>query len=107
MSVADDLVEPRLLQLPKCASATTSGQRSAAQNGQDSSLTKIAGLPSTVSAGPGAATFCSGVAAWPGLTRVRSPSGTAVVCRTTTDAARDSLADGCGVARLMPMSAPT
>src|SRR5580692_128600 len=108
MSVADDLVEPRLLQVPKWASATTSGQRSAAQNGQDSSLTKtIAGLPLMVRGGLGAATFCSGVAAWPELTRVRTLSGTAVACRTTTDAARDSLAEGCPVARLIPTSAPT
>jgi hypothetical protein len=63
MSVADDLVEPSWLQVPKWASATASGQRSAAQNGQDSSLTKtIAGVPPMVSGGLAACTGCKGVA---------------------------------------------
>ena len=39
-SVADEVVAPRWLQVPKCDRAITTGQRSAAQNGQDSSLTK-------------------------------------------------------------------
>jgi hypothetical protein len=93
MSVADDVVEPRWLQVPKWASATASGQRSAAQNGQDSSLTKtIAGLPPMVSGGPAAFTVCSGVAARPGLTRVSTPAGTVVTCLTTAEEASDSLA---------------
>src|SRR5580692_7535676 len=93
MSAADDLVEPSWLQVPKWASATVSGQRSAAQNGHDSSLTKtIAGLPPMVSSGPGACTVCKGVAAWPGLTRVSTAAGTAVTCLTTAEEAGDSLA---------------
>src|ERR1700733_15030300 len=92
MSVADDLVEPRWLQVPKWASATARGQRSAAQNGQDSSLTKtIAGLPPMVSGGPAALTICSGVAAWPGLIRVSTSAGTVVTCLTTAEEASDSL----------------
>ena len=79
--------------MPKWDSATASGQRSAAQNGQDSSLTKtIAGLPSTVSGGPGVLTVCSGVAAWPGLILVSTAAGTVVTCLTTTEDACDSLA---------------
>src|ERR1700727_663389 len=93
MSVADDAVEPRWLKGPKWASATANGQRSAAQNGQDSSLTKtIAGLPPMVSGGPAALTVCSGVAAWPGLTRVSATGGTVVTCLTTAVDASDSLA---------------
>lgn len=39
--------------MPKWDNATVSDQRSAAQNGQDSSLTKtMAGLPPMVSGGP-------------------------------------------------------
>src|SRR5712691_4093388 len=97
MSVAEDLVEPRWLQVPKWDSAMTSGQRSAAQNGQDSSPTKtIAGLPPMVSGGPGLGTACSGVTAWPGLTFVRTVSGTVVTWLTTLAEARDSLAVGLG-----------
>src|SRR5258706_10689717 len=93
MSVADGVVEPSWLQVPKWASATVSGQRSAAQNGQDSSLTKtIAGLPPMVSGGPAACTVCKGVAAWPGFTRVSTAAGTVVTCLTTTEEAGDSLA---------------
>jgi hypothetical protein len=84
---ADDLVEPRALKVPKSESTTTSGQRSAAQNGQDSSLTKtIAGLPSAVTSGHGAGTVCSGVASWPALTRDGTAIGTVVACRTTARA---------------------
>src|SRR5580693_6065015 len=93
MSAADDLVEPSWLQVPKWASATVSGQRSAAQNGHDSSLTKtIAGLPPMVSSGPGACTVCKGVAASPWFTRVSTAAGTAVTCLTTAEEAGDSLA---------------
>jgi hypothetical protein len=43
--------------VPKWASATASGQRSAAQNGQDSSLTNtIAGFPPMASGRPGVLT---------------------------------------------------
>src|SRR5580693_9425524 len=95
MSVADDVVKPRWLQVPKWDSATASGQRSAAQNGQDSSLTKtIAGLPPMASGGPAALTACSGVAAWPGLTPVSTVSGTVLSCLTTVEDASDSLAAG-------------
>src|SRR6202451_4890879 len=77
MSVADDLVEPSWLQVPKWASATASGQRSAAHNGQASSLTKtIAGLPPMISRDPAALTFCSGAATWPGLTWLSTAGGT-------------------------------
>jgi len=57
--LAAELVIPSWLQTPKWDSATASGQRSAAQNGQDSSLTKtMAGLPPMVSGGPEVVTFC-------------------------------------------------
>src|SRR5436190_1117515 len=83
----------RVYQLPKWDRATASGQRSAAQNGQDSSLTNtMAGLPFTVSGGPEEATWCSGVATRPVLTWVSTPSGTAATCRTTAAGAADSLA---------------
>ena len=92
-SVADDVVVPRWLQVPKWDSATASDQRSAAQNGQDSSLTKtMAGLPPMVSGGPDVLTVCSGVIAWPGLTLVSTAAGTAVTCLATTEDAGDSLA---------------
>ena len=66
-SVADDVVVPRSLQVPKWESATASDQRSAARNGQDSSLTKMmAGLPPMVSGGPDVLTVFSWVTAWPG-----------------------------------------
>src|SRR5690349_16033325 len=93
MSVAADLVTPSWLQVPKWARATASGQRSAAQNGQDSSLTNtMAGLPFTVSGGPEEATWCSGVATRPGLTWLSTPSGTAATGRATAAGAADSLA---------------
>jgi hypothetical protein len=80
--VAEDRVEPRWLQVPKWDSATVSCQRSAAQNGQDSSLTKtMADLPSMVSGGSAAGTGCSGVAGWPAFTRLSTVSGTLVTCR--------------------------
>ena len=64
MSVADDLVAPRPLRVPKWDSATASGQRSAAQNGQDSSLTNTTpSLPPMVSGAPGFLTACSAVVA--------------------------------------------
>jgi hypothetical protein len=51
-SVAEDRVTPRWLQVPKWDSATASGQRSAAQKGQDSSLTNtMAGFPAMLSTG--------------------------------------------------------
>src|ERR1700685_2108075 len=93
MSVADEGVEPRWLQAPKWASATASGQRSAAQNGQDSSLTKtIAGLPPMISGDPAALTFCSGAAPWPGLTWLSTAGGTVLTCLATAGEASDSLA---------------
>src|SRR5690242_6844749 len=93
MSVAADLVTPSWLQVPKWARATASGQRSAAQNGQDSSLTNtMAGLPFTASGGPEEATWCSGVATRPGLTWLSTPSGTAATGRATAAGAADSLA---------------
>src|ERR1700691_2104725 len=93
MSVADDLVEPSWLQVPKWDSATPSDQRSAAQNGQDSSLTKtIAGLPPILSGGPDVLTAWSGVISWPGPALVSTAAGTVVTCRTTTEDAGDSLA---------------
>jgi hypothetical protein len=91
--VAEDVVVPRLLQMPKWDSATASDQRSAAQNGQDSSLTKtIAGLPPIFSGGPDVLTAWSGVISWPGLTLVSTAAGTVVTSRTTTEDAGDSLA---------------
>ncbi len=94
MSVAADFVTPSWLQLPKWARATASGQRSAAQNGQDSSLTKtMAGLPPMVSGGPDVLTVCSGVISWPGLTLVSTAAGTVVTCRTTAEDACDSRPD--------------
>src|SRR5713101_8158494 len=95
MSVAEDLVEPRSLQVPKWDSATATDQRSAAQNGHDSSLTKtIADLPPRVSGGPDVLTACSGVIAWPGLILAITAAGTVVTCRTTAADACDSLATG-------------
>ena len=85
-SVADDVVVPRWLQVPKRESATASDQRSAAQNGQDSSLTKtMAGLPPMVSSGPDVLTVCSGVTAWPGLTLASTAAGTVVTCLITME----------------------
>src|SRR6185437_13427368 len=82
---------PRPLQVPKCDRATASDHRSAAQKGQDSSLTNtMAGLPSTVSGGPAERTFCSGVATWPGLMVASVLAGTVVTCRTTLAGAADS-----------------
>src|ERR1700749_516205 len=100
MSVAADLVTPSWLQVPKWDSATVSGQRSAAQNGQDSSLTNtMAGLPSSLSGGAEAGACCSEVATWPGLAWASRPTGTAVTCRTTAGGATDSLATrGAGAA---------
>src|ERR1700722_19063202 len=96
MSVAEDLVMPSWLQVPKCDSATVRAQRSAAQNGQDSSLTKTtAGLPFMVSSGAGRLTFSSGVTAWPGLTWASVTDGTVVTCRTMVAGAMDSLAVRC------------
>src|ERR1700691_2068405 len=95
MSVADDLVEPSWLQVPKWDSATASGQRSAAQNGHDSSLTKtIAGLPPMVSGGPAVLTVSSGVTAWPALARASTAAGTVVTWLTTLEGAGDSLEAG-------------
>ena len=92
-SVAGDVVVPRWLQVPKWESATANDQRSAAQNGQDSSLTKtMAGLAPMVSGGPDVLTICSGVTAWPGLTLASTAAGTVVTCLTTTADAGDSLA---------------
>jgi hypothetical protein len=92
-SVADDVVVPRWLQVPKWESATASGQRSAAQNGQDSSLTKtMAGLPPMVNSGSDVLTVCSGVTTWPGLTLASTAPGTVVTCLTTAEGACDSLA---------------
>ena len=83
--------------MPKWDSATASGQRSAAQNGQDSSLTKtIAVLPPMSSGRPGLGTASSGVAAWPALTRASRPAGTVVTWLTTLGGASDSLAVGLG-----------
>src|ERR1700729_4326312 len=108
MSAADDLVEPSWLQVPKWASATVSGQRSAAQNGHDSSLTKTtAGLPPMVSSGPGACTVCKGVAAWLWFTRVSTAAGTAVTCLTTAEEAGDSLGVAGAELSLTANSAPT
>ena len=70
---------PSLAQVPKCDKATVTAHRSAAQNGQDSSLTKtIAGLPSTVSGGPAVLTCCSGVITRPGPASLSSAAGTFV-----------------------------
>src|SRR5580693_1096587 len=107
MSVADDLVEPRLLQVPKWASATTSGQRSAAQNGQDSSLTKtIAGLPLMVSGGPAVLTASSGVTAWPTLACASTAAGTVVTWLTTLAGASDSRGAGLAEVSFTATSAP-
>src|SRR5581483_754128 len=96
MSLAAELVMPRWSQVPKCDSATVSDQRSAAQNGQDSSLTNtMAGLPFTVSGGPEDVTGCSGVTTRPGLTWVSALAGTLVTCRATVAGATDSLAVRC------------
>src|SRR5690348_7390577 len=89
-SAADDIVKPRWLQVPKWDNATASDQRSAARNGQDSSLTKtMAGLPPMVSGGPDVLIVCSGVISWPGLTLVSTAAGTVVTCRTTAEDACD------------------
>src|SRR5580700_58867 len=91
MSVAEDVVTPRCDQVPNRESATTSAQRSAAQNGQDSSLTKtMAGLPPAVSGAPAATTD------GPALARARTPAGTVVAARVTAAGAAASLlaADG-------------
>src|SRR5260370_15233699 len=108
MSVAEDLVEPRWLQVPKWDSATASGQRSAAQNGQDSSLTNtIAGLPPIVSAGPGVFTGCGAVAARPAPTRVSTAAGTVVTCEATAAVAGDSPAIALPQVSLTATSATT
>ena len=108
-SAADDVVKPRWLQVPKWDNATTSDQRSAAQNGQDSSLTKtMAGLPPMVSGGPDVLTVCSGMISWPGLTLVSTAAGTVMTCRTTAEDACDSLATGrAGVALSLTATSPT
>src|ERR1700739_4695802 len=93
MSLAADLVTPSWLQVPKCDKATVTAHRSAAQNGQDSSLTKtIAGLPPTVSGEPAPLTFCSGGITWAGLTWSSKAAGTVVTCRAMVAGAIDSLA---------------
>ena len=82
---------PRWLQVPKWESATASGQRSAAQNGHDSSLTNtIVGLPLTVSTGPGVLTGCGAVTAGPALACASTAAGTVVTWRTTLATAADS-----------------
>ena len=87
---------PSWLHVPKCDRATVTAQRSAAQNGQDSSLTKtIAGLPSRVSSGPGLLTFSSNVVAWPWFTCANVAAGTVVTWRTRAAGAMDSLAVWC------------
>src|ERR1700729_2084659 len=108
MSVADDLVEPSWLQVPKGASARASGQRSAAQNGQDSSLTKtIANLPPMISGGPAALTACSGAAVRPGVNWLSTAAGTAVTGRTMAEEASDSLAVAGAELNLTATSAAT
>src|SRR5437870_13818684 len=98
MSVAADLVTPSWLQLPKWDSATASDQRSAAQNGQDSSLTNtMAGLPPAVSGGPPAGTCRSGVATRPGLAWASIPAGTVVTCRVTAAGGSEERRVGEGV----------
>src|SRR5579862_1293702 len=93
MSLAADLVTPSWLQVPKCDRATVTAHRSAAQNGQDSSLTNtIVGLPPTVSGGPAVLTFCSGVITWLVPAWVSRAAGTVVTCWTTAVGALDSLA---------------
>src|SRR3954447_18354613 len=93
MSVAADLVTPSWLQLPKWDKATVSGQRSAAQNGHDSSLTNsMTGLPPARSGGPEAGTEGHGAGTRPRFTWVRRLDGTVVTCLTTATGAADSLA---------------
>jgi hypothetical protein len=88
-------VTPSWVKVPKCDNATVTAQRSAAQNGQDSSLTKtIAGLPPTVSGGPAVWVFRSGVITRAVLARVSMACGTVVTCWTTAAGAADSLAGG-------------
>src|ERR1700733_4035728 len=92
-SVAEDVVVPRFVKVPKWLSATISGQRSAAQNGQDSSPTKtMAGLPLMVSGAAGVLTGSRAVATCPVPARARAAAGTDVTWLTTAADAGDSVA---------------
>ena len=94
--------------MPKWDSATASGQRSAAQNGQDSSLTKTtAALPPMVSGRPGRLTVSSGVTTWPAPAPVSSRPGTEVTWPVTAAGAGASLAAAGGALSFTATSVTT
>src|SRR5580700_12202802 len=92
MSVGDDVVAPRCAQVPKCDRAITTGQRSAAQNGQDSSLMNtIPAFPSMRRAGP-ELTGLSGVTGSPAPIWDSTVGASPVTWATTLAGAAASLA---------------